>query len=351
MFCKNCGLELTGTESVCPQCGMQVTNEQPVMVNPEMSSMEGSNQATAVNTQPVIETTTPVAGIAQEPQPVVTPEQPTIGSQPSLPPTAPVMEQQAPMMQNQPSIQQPTMGPIPAVQPVQQPGVAPQNQQPGQPQPGKKISTTTILLIAILAVVIIIGIILIVVLGKDKEASNTTTTNDTNTTPDTVGTVTKNTIAFDGYTFTIPDGYEATEDAKYGLVIENSMTAFIMKLDHYYNYDSYKEMLLKKYPEIGSDIEVELQGRKYLLVAYKADDNTYEGTSYVTELSKTECAVGGVTKADGSLPPESDFAILSKIINSATENGDSSFAAKDSDKKEMLELPKPSPKDVNFNNQ
>ncbi len=348
MFCKNCGFELTGTENVCPQCGTPVSNEQPVMINPEVSTMVESNLTPPVNTQPAIEQSTPGVGIVPEQQTANTPEQPAIAPPPSVPPVAPVMEQQTPMMGAQPMLQQPTMGAVPEGQPIQQPGVGSQNQQPNQSQQGKKLSSTTILLIAILVAVIIIGIILIIVLGRDKESPTTTGDNST-TIPDTVGTVTKNTVTFDGYTFTIPDGYETEESDEVGLVIANYDTAYTILIDHYNDYNSYKTKLKLKYPTIASDLEVTLSGRKYLLVSYKKENGLYEGTAYVTNMNDKESVIGAVLKIDGSLPPESDFDVLSQVIDSAKEGGDSSFAIDTSDKNETLELPEPSPKDITFN--
>ena len=322
MFCKNCGAQLTGVENVCPNCGTPVEKEnQPTTNEPEI--LDAPTTTPVVDQAPVMTEQTPVVDQApvEEPTPVVEPA-------PVVEPT-PVMTDQTPAV-----APTPVVAPAPAVptmepaQPVQPQPVQVPTSAPVEEKTAKNASNKTIILIIALVVVAIIAVVLYFVLFAKTPTAPAPTEPTTNNDTPAVSDVTTNKESYAGYTFTLPEGYTAKTDAKYGLVITDSKTlAVTVAVDYSHKYDEYKTALLQKYADQADKLVFTVDGREYLGLVYTDTDGS-KGTQYITKASDSSVFVGMVVRSDFSQATTTEFSVLSGILNSATE-GSTSFAAGD----------------------
>lgn len=331
MNCKNCGAQLTGTENVCPNCGTPVENN----VQPQVTE-----QAPAAVEQPVVEQ--PVVeqpAIAPQEQPVAQPE---MLDAPAEQPQ-PVMVSPEEVMQQQPVVEQPA-APAPVPTPVEaQPAmVPPAVPTPAEPQPqivstqpvaatgdGQKNNKTMILIIALVVVAIVAVAAYFLLFGNSSESNSgaDNSGNNSGNNPTEVSTTKENTVSYGGFNFEIPDGYRTEEDDEYGLIIGNSTTAFTIAVDYTNKYDAYKTALTTEYPDQAKDMVATIDGREYLALILTDEDGS-QLTEYVTKASDSSAFVGIVAREDFTAPTTTEFSVLTKILDSATQ-GSTSFAPGD----------------------
>lgn len=269
MFCKNCGVQLNGTENVCPNCGTPVEK----ITTPGV--VQNNGQVANVNT---------------------------------------VMPQQANPQQVNPQQYNQGMPPYNQVVP----------QQNSQQQPSKN-STTIILVIALICVVAIAIVLFIVFSGSNKTTPPTNGGGDTPGTID-VTTTPQNTQSYGGYTFTIPEGYDTRIESSEGLVIYNSSLAFAIAVDYSYSYDDYKQMLQQKYSDQVSTMIKNISGREYMTVLARESGSNRVMYAYVTKADATSTFVGCIANVTFTEPTSNELTILTSVLDSA-KNGSSSFGA------------------------
>ena len=348
MFCKICGATLTGSETVCPNCGAPVENvvttTETEILQPAQPTVE---QAPVVEPTPVVPT--PVAQTpVVEPTPVVpTPVEQTPVMEPT--PVVPTPVAQAPVVEPTPVVptpveQAPVMEPTPVVPtPVEQPVVQqptgfvepalaamqPQTAAPLEATTPKKDKKTIILIIALAVVAALAVVIYFTVLAPANEPEAPTPNNGDNSgTPTT--TETEKTENYAGYTFTIPEGYTATTDSEYGLMITNKELTFTIAADYSHAYDSYKTSLSAKYPDQKDKLVATVEGREYLALILTDTDGS-QGTQYVTKADDKTTFVGMVVKSDYAAPTTVEFTKLTEILGEAKKGTESINPGDDSD--------------------
>ncbi len=359
MFCKICGATLTGSETVCPNCGAPVENvvttteteilqpaqptvEQAPVMEPTPVAIQPVEQAPVVEPTPVaippveqapVMEPTPVAIPPVEQAPVVEPTPvviPPVEQTPVVEPTPVVIPpvEQTPVMEptpvEQPVVQQPTGFVEPAVAAMQ-----PQTAAPLEATTPKKDKKTIILVIALAVVAALAVVIYFTVLAPANEPEAPTPNNGDNSgTPTT--TETEKTENYAGYTFTIPEGYTATTDSEYGLMITNKELTFTIAADYSHAYDSYKTSLSAKYPDQKDKLVATVEGREYLALILTDTDGS-QGTQYVTKADDKTTFVGMVVKSDYAAPTTVEFTKLTEILGEAKKGTESINPGDDSD--------------------
>ena len=324
MFCKNCGGQLTGTENVCPACGAPVIKEE-------------NNQVAEPVMEPVM---TPVA------EPTITPVvQENQVAEPVMEPVMTPVIEQTPVVEPAPVIETPTVvepAPVPTITPAQPEVVVPQQPVIAQPtqEPTAEIQTAataptkdekpkdnkTIILIIALVIVAVIAVILYFALF----ATTGTASSSGNNGGEPVNVAKENTETYAGYTFTIPDGFTAKIDEKYGLVISDATTAFSIQIDYSHKYDEYKTTLTTMYPDQAKDMVVKVEGREYLALILTDTDGS-KGTEYITKADDTTTFIGMVIRSDYTAPTTIEFTKLTEILASAKQGTTAFTPGDDSD--------------------
>ena len=265
MFCKNCGAQLNGTENVCPSCGTPVQREETPSVAPEIVP-ESSEGAEKISNDVMVQ------------EPVV---------------TEPVQS-------------------VAVAQPVQ-------NDVPAAPEKKGSNKTLTIILICVL-VAVVIGAGLYFGLSKINKDNNSSSNNSNNSNNTAVNT--KNTKDYNGYVFTLPDGYLAEQDPDLGLVIYNNSVYYSVDIDYVYDYNTYLQYAKSAYPQQADQLEVVLFGRQYCGFTLQKDGKIM--AQYATKATDTSTFVGVVVRSDYTNPTREDYKVLTNILDSA-KKGSSSF--------------------------
>lgn len=300
--CSKCNNQVADELSFCPNCG---------------NKLDEGNQAPSVdNVQPTIE-----PSISPVPDAPVAPEVPSVE-----PVDAPVQqttfEQQTP---EQPTPEQPS-----SVQPAPV-------QQPAGNKGGKTI------LIIVLAVVVVLLIVLCVVFGlkalgsKSDDGGNTGNGDIEDVEPSGVSDA-ANTASYNGYNFTVPDGFTTEEDAKYGLKFLSSSLVFSVLEDSTNTFTDYYNAFVAEYPSEADKLVQELEGHKYILLLI-TDTNGDSAVQYVYDSNEGFLFSGILGNASLSRPTAEELTTLHKVLTSAKRS--SSFApgdAVDSGKDGLIKL-------------
>ena len=165
----------------------------------------------------------------------------------------------------------------------------------------------------------------VVLAPANTPASPAPTNNGGTETPVSTTTATKESYA--GYTFTLPEGYEAKTSDEYGLMIGNSERVMSVAVDYSHNYEAYKTALSAKYPDQKDKLINTISGREYLILVY-TDENGAKGSQYVTKADDNTTFVGMMVRSDYTQATTTDFSVATEVLDSATK-GTSSFAAGD----------------------
>lgn len=378
MNCKVCGAQLTGVENVCPGCGNPVEKEIPVApvadpavpvvpaapevavapveqavppmaevpvtpvdpavpvvpAAPEMPAMPVAPEMSAMPAAPVVDPAVPVVDPAV---PVVDPAAPVVPEVPVAPveqavpalqsmpemPAAPVAAPVAPAMPEVAPVAGPVMNSsVPVMnsaQPVNPMGGQPaMGQVPGQPAEKPKQNKTVLLIIILIGVVAIAAVSLFALGVFDGEESESPSSGGGNSGGDSGDIVERNdtTETYAGYTFTIPEGYTSSIDDKSGLIVENSKLGFSILVDYTNTFEKYKEEYSKKYPEYANSMVATIGGRQYIGLMLTKDGKN--AAYYVSKDKNSDVTfVGIIANSSYTDPSESDFAVLTKVLDSA----------------------------------
>jgi len=235
-----------------------------------------------------------------------------------------VMDQQINTPNNMVGAQevQPAASPVIQSQPVQQP-VMQQPVTPNNNQPKKSMTKTLILVIAML-VVILIAVILYFTVFRDNTSEPAPSTPTNETTNDSSKTTNANTASYSGYTFTVPEGYTAKNDATYGLVMTNGDFVFSIQIDFSHSYSDYIAAAKQQYPDT-TDYIANILGREFIVLQVSDESGGIE-SKYYTKLDDSKAFIGAAARNDGKASTTTDFEVVTNTLNSA-KVGDSSFAA------------------------
>lgn len=285
--CKFCGVQLNGTEAVCPNCGNPVTN---INANTSQPAMPGMVEQPVAPVQPNMMNNMNQIGNTANPG---------------------VIQQQAPVenMVNSQPMSNPT--PINANAPAQQ--VADSNTT-------KKKNTTIILVIVLIVVIAIASLVFgVVLLNKESDGKKETKKEEKPSTTE-VSTNTTQNVDFAGYTFKIPGDYTYKIDSAFLMIMDNSKTsAYIICFDYTHTYEEYKNYIAATYPTIYADTIVNVNNREYMVVNYQNKaENRWVGTFYTKVPNGTAVYTGTVEHADGSAISINDMQFIEELITNAT---------------------------------
>ena len=190
-----------------------------------------------------------------------------------------------------------------------------------EPVPAKKSNGGLIALFIILGVLVLGGIIFgVIMLLKPHDPKPTPTTDINIKTADK-----EETITYEGYTFTVPDGYLVNDSTGVNIIGNNKFKFQILGIDSFYSYSDYasKDTLeyVKKYiPESTAKFlnqtEETYNGKKFLIFSFDRSGTTAD--AIITELSD-----GKVLMIFAYYNNESDkkdgYNNLAKFVTSATK--------------------------------
>lgn len=282
MNCKKCGSPLGPNELFCKECGTSVDVLVP-----------GTPGVTPVQA-PVQPTASATPAIQPVPQAPVIPVVPQAGVQPvaQMPVQQPVQPQM--MQQPMPQMQTPQMG-VP-MQPMGAPVM--------QPAPTGKKKNTVLIIVAVVAVLAAVAVVLYFTVFNKKDDkkpnsnsnsniqsnSNSNTPSNSNSNSNTPVTPTGKEVTFDGYVFTIPNGYES-EIQSDALAFGNDEVVYRIGVAT----GSY-ETLLSNLVQLQSNFIA--QGCSNVV----AKEQTINGKSYivVTLTKEGKNAIAAYTKANAS---------------------------------------------------
>ena len=299
--CSKCNNQVSDELSFCPSCG---------------NKLDEGNQAPSVeNVQPTIE-----PSISPVPDAPAAPTAPEAPATPEAPAVAPV---EAPAAQPTPE-QSTSVQPAPV-------------QQPAGNKGGKTV------LIIVLAVVVVLLIVLCVVFGlkalgsKSDDGGNTGGGDVEDVEPSGVSDA-ANTASYNGYKFTVPDGFTTEEDAKFGLKFLSSSLVFSVLEDSTNTFTDYYNAFVAEYPTEADKLVQELEGHKYILLLI-TDANGDSAVQYVYDSNEGFLFSGILGNASLSRPTSEELETLHNVLTSAKRS--SSFApgdAVDSGKDGLIRL-------------
>ncbi len=317
MNCQNCGAQLTGVETVCPNCGNPVQNANPTVAAPQPQVAPVA--PVAPEAAPAV---APVQPEVVQPAPVVTPVDP-MAAAPAAPAAAPVDPMAAPGMQ---TVAPPVDGGMPVVSGGDQmTPVTDTTATTEAPKKSSSITPRTIILLVIMVLCIIGAVVYFLVFNGGKDVEESVPAKE-DTTTSQVSTDTTSKATYGGFTFTVPDGYATEEDAELGLVMYNSSIMYSINVDYSHTYDDYLAAFKAEYPDQADKVEATVSGRKYIAV-YTQVDGKYMYV-YVSKATDSAAFVGAAANSSYSLFTEADFVDLTTILDSAKQ-GSTSFAPGD----------------------
>ena len=307
MFCINCGKQVNDTDPFCPYCGAKLDNANNVQpqvapVDPMMGAQQVAPTDSMMGAQQVAPAN-PMMGAQQ-----VAPADPMMAAPQATPTDQVIVAQQA--------------------TPVNPMMATPVQQAPAQPaQQENKGKSKTPLLIAILAVVIAAGAFIVWknFMSPSDTGTGTNTPAVTNQQAEEVAEAAGKKATYLGYTFTIPEGFESKNDAKYGLVVYSDQVIYSILIDFSNDYEKYRTALQTKYPTQINDIEKTVGTRKYLIGKVESSGNI--GSEFISTANGTASFVGIVINKNNTVEYE-DYKLLTEMLDSSTVAG-STFAAGD----------------------
>ena len=199
-----------------------------------------------------------------------------------------------------------------------------------EPKENKKRKPSKViwLLLGIAIILIVVGIILSI----SKNESSDTTNKSSKSNSDTKEELKGNYKEYSGYSFFIPEGYEAEEKEGYGIIItDHKNVIYTIFTDYTNSYDMYKTHLMTLYPNQANDIVATIAKREYLALIEEEEETSSYGTMFVTKTnSKTlTTLIGMVVRSDYTPATTQEFRTLTKIINNTKPVTDKKEIVKD----------------------
>ena len=197
----------------------------------------------------------------------------------------------------------------------------------------------TFKIIVAVLIVVVIGIVIFIVsksFSKKDDSSSTTTSNETNTNQvvNTVDSNNGNTYTYKNFQFNIPSGYDASEvEGTLVLKSRNANVAFAI-IDYYTlddvtaSIDSVKSTYTSSGFTIKSEDQRTFNGKEWLLLPSTLTQNgqSRDLTIAYTDLGQYHLIEALVVITGDFVDDDKIYTELSKMFNSATYNGSSSFS-------------------------
>ena len=300
MNCKKCGNLLNVNEKFCPNCG------EPVENGVENQNNNIEQPAVSSFVQPM------------QPQPV----QQNLNNQNND--FNQNLNNQNTMNQN--------------MQSMQTQATANYNMSQNNTSTTNQNNKTFKIIVAVL-IVVVIGIVIFIVsksFSKKDDSSSTTTSNETNTNQvvNTVDSNNGNTYTYKNFQFNIPSGYDASE-VEDALILKSQNANVAFGIIDYYTLDDVTasiDSVKSTYTSSGFTIKSEdkktFNGKEWLLLPSTLTQNgqSRDLTIAYTDLGQYHLIEALVVITGNIVDDDTVYTELSKMFNSATYNGNSSFS-------------------------
>lgn len=220
----------------------------------------------------------------------------------------------------------------PAVAPMDTPAQQPSQVQtaPVGQQAGNKGGKTAIIIVLVVVVVLLIALCLVFGLKALKSNSGDTSNaggNDVENVESTTADA-KNEVSYNGFKFTVPDGYTTEEDSDYGLKFLSDNLVFSVLVDSTNSFNDYYNEFAAAYPTQADKLIQEFDGRKYVLIILTDETTGQSILQYVYESNEGYLFVGILGNATLSYPTDAEFNVLHGVLTGSKRN--STFAPGDS---------------------
>ena len=368
MFCRNCGNSLNGSENVCPNCGTPVQNDMPQMDNGMNNNMPQMDNAT-----PEIINSVPQNDDMNNSMNNGMNNDMNNGMNNNMPTPMNNDMNNMPQMNNDMNNNMNNMnmgndmnnmnnmgnmnmnngmnGGMNNNMPQMNNGMnnnmpTPMNNNMNNGQP-KNNKTMTIVLVAVLVVVLVGGGIFFFMNKKDSQSGRdggvdapvVEPGDDSNGGSD--NEIAANTVSYNGYTFTLPDGCDSeVEQGK--LFIYHNAYLFSIEVDFSNGFTAYEEAYK------GKAATENFKNRKYIIV--KNVQSGFEVSSFATSASSNATFTGYVLRSDKTYATAQEYNVLSDLLDSASSSNNCAAGDKvDAGKDGIVDMNKPSIKTDKFN--
>lgn len=187
---------------------------------------------------------------------------------------------------------------------------------------GGKVAIIIVLVVVVLLLLGVCVFFAIKALGSNGESGEPTSGE---VGPSTVSDA-KNSAKYNGFEFTLPDGYQTEEDAKYGIMIYNDNLAFSILEDSTNSFNDYYNEFAAEYPTQADKLVSEVGGHKYILIALTDEAGETFG-EYIYDSNEGYLFVGILMNSSFTTPTTDELNILHGVLTSAKRS--SSFAPGD----------------------
>ena len=311
-YCTNCGKSLEENAKFCDGCGTEVVTENTKEETlDEAAAPVESVEANSAEITPVesVEANsaeiTPVESVEVNSSETETLEQvEEIKTEVAEPTTTETPVEQAPTetpVQSQEQKIEPLVSePVVVTEPI--PVINSQTNAPVQTEfPAPKKNTGLIVVIVILGIIILglVGVIGYKMISNEKnespQASNNNNNTPSTTTPENTTTTTENTITYNNYIFTIPEGYEAKVDGEYLNIINRTDKIQLLGYLYDFSYQSAKtnqESFKSSYTSLGYQVVQDIKeetysGKKIFYINLTKNNVNY--TAAIVEVNSYSC--------------------------------------------------------------
>ena len=290
-YCTNCGKSLEENAKFCDGCGTEVVTE----TTKEETLDEAAAPVESVEANSV--EITPVESLEANSAEITPVENLEVNSSETetLEPAEEIKTEVAePTTTETPVEQAPTETPVQSQEPKIEPLVS--------EFPAPKKNTGLIVVIVILGIIILglVGVIGYKMISNEKNESPQASNNNNNntpstTTPENTTTTTENTITYNNYIFTIPEGYEAKVDGEYLNIINRTDKIQLLGYLYDFSYQSAKadqESFKNSYISLGYQVVQDIKeetysGKKIFYINLTKNNVNY--TAAIVEVNSYSC--------------------------------------------------------------
>lgn len=217
----------------------------------------------------------------------------------------------------------------PAVEPVQSTPETPVQQAnaPVAAPAGGNGGKVAIIIVLVVVVLLLLGVCVFFGIKALGSSGGNGESTSGEVGPSTVSDA-KNTAKYNGFEFTLPDGYQTEEDPKYGMMVYNDNSAFSIMVDSTNTFNDYYTAFAAEYPTQADKLIVENGGHKYILIALTDEAGETFG-QYIYDSNEGYLFVGIIMNSSFTTPTADELNVLHGVLTSAKRN--STFAPGDED--------------------
>ena len=296
-YCTNCGKSLEENAKFCDGCGTEVVTENTKEETlDEAAAPVESVEANSVEITPVesVEVNSSETETLEQVEEIKTEvAEPTTTETPVEQSTT-----ETPVQSQEQKIEPLVSEPVVVTEPI--PVINSQTNAPVQTEfPAPKKNTGLIVVIVILGIIILglVGVIGYKMISNEKNESPQASNNNTpsTTTPENTTTTTENTITYNNYIFTIPEGYEAKVDGEYLNIINRTDKIQMIGYLYDFSYQSAKtnqESFKSSYTSLGYQVVQDIKeetysGKKIFYINLTKNNVNY--TAAIVEVNSYSC--------------------------------------------------------------